>query len=303
MGIPTDVTQQSLSFDSSNDNNLVNKTFKECHDKNKAMRERQRLSAINEYDFNPNIKYDATKNKTWIVRDAPLNDEEIEKGYLLSDNLQAVINGCEAGDIIHIYEQYEGSSRLGLTIDIQIIGIGKNVMLKHRTSKRFCNFIIKPSAKVHIKNIYFDAIHNFGVLWTEQCSFMNTINVYTPATAYVKQCVFLCGNLPNVVVKPSAKCVHIIGCKFQNNFSETARCPQSRVVVDSVRDRTGKKGKKLVLKCIGNTFENNKSIPFAEIIIEGERGALDSSHIVLKHNILIGRTVTHEANKLYTVQE
>ena len=105
--IPIDIIQKILSFDQSIETDFVCKVFKKCNDKNRAMRERERLIAVSEYEFEPNITYNASMNRRYIVRkDGALNEKEIEKGFILKENFKDAIQGCNSGDEVYVDGPY-----------------------------------------------------------------------------------------------------------------------------------------------------------------------------------------------------
>ena len=284
--LPIDVIQTALSFDQSIDADLVCKIFKECNAKNQAYRERERIVAANEYKFKPIIKYDASTNKTRIVRNDGSLDEE-------DSYIRNAITNCNSGDILLVEGQHEDESG-DLNIfgkAIQIIGKGDNAQFKFEEIQiKECNLYFK---NIQIQTYIIDIWSNTSV-WMENCTLKCTINLEEDSNLYLKSCTSII-SWPSLYIDPFSNDVRVIGCRFiEHGVHHKRSCIliKNAEYYLSYEEKKEKEDKISVsLECIGNLFKSKEGDSMAEYDIhKGDQieMLLDVKRIFLKKNLLNG---------------
>eukprot|EP01083_Nonionella_stella_P305949 1069409_1 len=285
--LPNDLIQHIVSFTDSSLIQYINKAFKQCFDQNKNIIIRERQSVVDKEEFIPNITYDETKNKTWVVHPerTTLNDNEIALGY--QGPVHSITEASEraaSGDIISVHDGTYIEVTLGLYKELQIIGIGNDVFVQSDT-------LLLRQRAIFFQNIKFD-LEKFVTLeatvWMENCQFKcrsgqshhRLMRVVTgSATLNAKNCLFR-GPIGFMIDGASAS---IIGCVFRNFESTCIR-------VNVKRNRENMEP--YTIKCIGNIFENNRGNPIAVVMHNTDIQEKKVTH-VLKHNILQGYNSIH----------
>eukprot|EP01084_Bolivina_argentea_P180539 311924_1 len=238
-----DIIQNILSFIHSNNEKLVNKTFKKCVENNERNLMKQRNEAIKQMKpFTHPIKYDKNQNTTWIVDHsrAELTDNETQLGYQgpLSSIKEAIWIAEENDKIIIICVENKRDSRyadndsaIEINKSLQIISISNNIILKDTyTPPIMIKIGSETNCHVYFENVTFDfadsadategSIHvsDGSSLWMKNCKMYNRyygIMVCKNANLYVRNCQFSDGG-STLVLSPIAKNVSIIGCTFTN---------------------------------------------------------------------------------------
>eukprot|EP01083_Nonionella_stella_P075263 204533_1 len=318
--LPDDVTQYILSFNFYPTVSSVCKLFHTLADRNHSMEMKERNLAV----MNDTFSFDPLFTKTRIIT----CDMVQNASYFL----QNIINECNSGDTIAIYDGTYTFTTIDRTYDIamdcakdiQIIGIGKDVIFKDNTNVlTFMNIdggIDDASAcSVHIENIQFNCNHSvdryctFNVSDNAQLSMMNCkvklsncgIIAAQNATLNIRSCEFT-GGASAIEISSVSTIANIVGCKFTNHGQRTTYYKQSEsgciciphtyahISIDGLDDMRESDAKEMdiELKCIGNIFENNLCYPITKC---AEFGADDRDEFIvkaekyiLKHNVLRG---------------
>ena len=299
--IPMDLIQQSLSFIPYDDTNLVSKTFKKCSAKNKAIRERERLSVVNEHEFKPNVNYDASTNKTWIVRTAgALNEDEIKRGYLLETAFVNAIARASDGDVLRVegYHQFHGD--ILIDKEIQIIGCedGSAVIEGHIVRVIYGHMYVENielDCVLFLQSPRVSAEPQNRTLCIKNCR-LRTLVSHGCGIIYLKQCEFCQSDTRSAIkIYPGPGSVDVIGCTFKNYVHSSCISFHSQ---PSYKYRRHKKGMRL--QFIGNVFENNKNFPIGSWRSKITIQAVDWEHSTMTHNLLVGRNIVDNANLVYT---
>ena len=296
--LPTDIIQHCLSFNAVKDTDYVCKTFKECSDRNKIVRERERLLAVNEYKFKfePSVKYNASKNQTWIVRKGGrLTEEEMKKGYLLKADFVDAIRECQSGDILRVEGRHLADGVKAIKKDIQIIGIG-NCKLRTRRSFELCKFI---DSHAYLENLDIDIKNNacYGIsaknssLWLKNCRFtfgLSGVQVDFGCNFHAISCDFhmTAGINPSIRLSPFCRSVDIVDCKFRGD----SLCNSSIIISEDDEVVDAQNHIPLSLNFIGNVFTGNRMFP---ILARIKKRSLPLALfflkcVTLKHNVSTG---------------
>eukprot|EP01083_Nonionella_stella_P158338 515273_1 len=287
--LPIDLIQHIVSFTDSSLVQYINKAFKQCFDQNKNIMLRERQSVIDKEAFSPNINYDETKNKTWIVHPTrtALNDHEIALGYegpvhRLSDACARATSGDKV--LVHDGKYIDHEGNMNLDKKLQIIGLGDEVCIK--------NNCIAINKKMFFQNIKFDRTvfctrlsFSPSTVWMENCEFrcgqskIIGIIVTQQGTLNAKHCIFHGPTRLHLNGPPRAS-AKFIGCMFIN-FRRTC-------IEINLKDEEENE-KPYSLKCIGNIFKNNRAHPISAIMrMHNINTQAKMVTHVLKHNILQG---------------
>eukprot|EP01083_Nonionella_stella_P272835 925391_1 len=216
--LPIDLIQHIVSFTDSSLVQYINKAFKQCFDQNKNIMLRERQSVIDKEAFSPNINYDETKNKTWIVHPTrtALNDNEIALGY--EGPVHRLSDACAratSGDKILVHDGVY-IEELDLDKELQIIGLGDEVCIQTNC--------IAVNQKIFFQNIKFDRTvfctrlsFSPSTVWMENCEFRNQSSIYISieGTLNAKHCIFHGPTRLHLNGPPRAS-AKFIGCMFIN---------------------------------------------------------------------------------------
>ena len=298
--VPKDIIQHTLSFSQDCNNHIISKLFKECHAKNEAIRERERLSIVKESDDDcyPKWAHHASTSQTFVVRrDNPLSEEEMEKGCMLTDDFIDAFSRCLPGDTIYVEGQYEYIGDLQIQANIQIIGIGTETNLKF--DKIFVT-IAGGTRDLYFRNIQVESMFfsvASGKLWMDRCSVTRNILVGRDASSYLNHCDFNGAgrpiNISSVLIDSFAHFARIVGCVFRNH-----RTAENSIEIyhDSERQNSNRSNK-VMLACVGNIFKNNRGNSIAD-----PEKALDEKFVILRANLLVGANVVDNANVVHSVK-
>merc|ERR1719242_2690723 len=186
--IPVDAIQHILSYQHFSTVREVSKTFKKCFDHNQDIAKRLRPGIVRDHAhyFSPDIHYDESVNKTYLVN---CNGEKSKKENIVGiDSYGTVIpfsgaldecmsNEFKSGDRILLQNGDYGIIGLdtGTEEDVvaEIIGIGESVNMKLVD----CDFTIFGKSKVMLKNINIIVeqqhlcicVEEEATLWMDNC--------------------------------------------------------------------------------------------------------------------------------------
>ena len=315
--LPLDLIQKCLSFIASNDINLVSKQFKELDAKNQALREQERLIAIDYQEFVvPNIQSsesDKTIMNKWIVRKSkPLTKVELKQEFKLTESLVFALSNCTSGDILYV-EGYHDCTIIGraprrmhnkipINASISIIGIGDDAAI-HFGARTLCIEGETVDCVVHMKNIEFKSplVVRRGSLWIEQCRFAalsKGIHVGR-GNLHIRNCVFNERNSIRIAGHTkSQRVVNIVGCLFQNDVDDEEPC----ILICSHQASNPSDLSTVSMKCIGNIFKNKATYPIMDEEVE-EDSIMNMKGSIIANNILQGRNVVDDVNKIYRCEE
>eukprot|EP01083_Nonionella_stella_P117993 352094_1 len=320
--LPDDVTQQIVSFSDSIKMKRINKAFNTCYNKNRQRELKQRQSIIDKYEFDPLVKYDERRNKTWIVhptRTLLLNSEEIAKGYHGPfRGLEEVMHSdsVDSGDKLLFYDgryeftEEESSWLMGK--DLQLIGIGNNVKFRIYSLRRIdedydgVEPVLSHPGSLYFQNITIE-IHDPVCIMAgcsvsmENCTLMFSDIKVKGGTFNAKCCLFNGNNSGSCFPISISQCVHsdvnIIGCTFKNHN-------QTCILLDN--DTSGDERTTSAIKCVANIFRNNFSYPIATAHMSSSPDKFkvkQEQTSTVMHNILEGYNGTHRRDTVDSANE
>ena len=291
--LPLDVIQECLSFVPFNDINLVSKQFKELDTKNQAANERARLIAVNQQKFGPNIPFDNESNKKWIVRKlGALSSSEAEAGYILASSLDFALAHCSSGDILQMSGSHSCTRSRIQHKKVSIIGVG-DVKIHFGASLGI------DDASLFLKNIELQSNMRIadGSVWIEKCRLVKPIK-FNKGALHIRDCVVNKRASIHIFGKSSVRReVSVVNCLFQNECDDEEPC----IWIRSQQAWKPADLRSVSLKCIGNIFHNKATYPIMDE--DAEASVLNLKQTVIANNILKGRNIVDDADKIYCCDE
>ena len=191
--LPMDVLQIVSAFTHSVDLRLVNKSFKNCCDRNQEIVERMRRQIVEEskHLFSPQINHDESTNQIFIVhaKGQPLSAKAKQYGdsVSLTTDLGQCLENCQSGDKILI----ESGSYVCSTVDyreinisnkhLQIIGLGDNAKIEFQGKpygRQTTMLDIENKSHILLKNLQIEFSSENGInmrddtsrIWVQNCN-------------------------------------------------------------------------------------------------------------------------------------
>lgn len=298
--LPTDTIQYISSFNVSY--HCLNKEWVQC-----SKNGNKRIKSMEQYEFNPIIEHSGNAtNNVWVVHKDRTALTQTEREMMYQGPLQSIkeaLKHCQSGDKLFIHDgKYKESKQLEIKKNIQLIGIGKDVLIS-------TDFDITIEGNVYLENLCIETYPEVAVidvcssnLWIKNCSITSKesrhdigIMVRSTSNLMVKNCKFW-----NCIMMAPKLCnVTAIGCifkesmKYDNVESGGIEIYDNwrDVDKDSLNDETLKIFPFCSLKCIGNLFEKQLMHPLTvrdSHIIHAQFDEHLMDHIVLKHNLWKG---------------